>query len=206
METLRVLVQNLIIIVILAVLLEMLLPGGEMRRYTKMVLGLMVIVAVIQAFNGLTGGAFFNDIEEYAWRSVDDPAKAIDILASGKKIDEENKKKAMEQYRRGIEKQVAGLAGMTGEVSITGAVVKIQDDPEKNNFGKIEEISLLASKSSSRLVKAVEPVSVSLGDKDGAVAAGDPLPPEYAAAAKSAAGKVASFYNLSPDQVKVVFK
>ena len=47
MEIIRSLVQNLIVIIILAVMLDMFLPAGEMRKYVKMVMGLLIIVAVV---------------------------------------------------------------------------------------------------------------------------------------------------------------
>lgn len=208
METLRVLVQNLIILVILAILLEMLLPGGEMRRYIKMVLGLMVIVAVIQGINGLSGGGLFKEVEEYAWRQGSEDKGKLDILQKGKLLDEENKRRAMEQYRSGLEKQVAGLAGLDGKIKLSGAVVKIQDDPAKGDYGKIKEINLLFSKNSSGggVVSPVEPVSVNTGSNEAGGQAGEKPPPEYLDAARKAAEKIAGFYNLSPDEVKTVFQ
>ncbi|MCL5057599.1 MAG: stage III sporulation protein AF [Actinobacteria bacterium] len=208
METLRALVQNLVIIVILAVLLEMMLPGGEMRRYTKMVLGLMVIVAVIQAVNGLSGGGLFKEIEEYAWRDESSGGQRLDIMERGKSLDEENKRRAMERYRYGVEKQVAGLAGLDSRINLSGTEVIVQDDPSKKDYGRISEINLVFGRggSDSRQVRPVDTVSVNAGDKNTGPADGDGLPPEKMEAARSAADKVASFYNLSPDQVKVIFK
>lgn len=208
METLRALVQNLVIIVILAVLLEMMLPGGEMRRYTKMVLGLMIIVAVIQAVNGLSGGGLFKEVEEYAWRDESSGGQRLDIMERGKKLDEENKRRAMEQYRQGVEKQVAGLAGLDGRINLSGTEVIVQDDPSKKDYGMIREISLVigGGSSDSRQIMPVDTISVNAGDKHTAPEAGDRPSPEKVEAARSAADKVAGFYNLSPDQVKIIFK
>ena len=208
METLRALVQNLVIIVILAVLLEMMLPGGAMRRYTKMVLGLMVIVAVIQAVNGLSGGGLFKEIEEYAWRDESSGGQRLDIMERGKRLDEENKRRAMEHYRQGMEKQIAGLAGLDSRISLSGAEVIVQDDPSKKDYGMIREINLVigGGSSDSRQIRPVDTVSVNAGDKHTVSAAGDRPSPEKVEAARSAADKVASFYNLSPDQVKIIFK
>lgn len=209
METLRVLVQNLIIIVVLSVLLEMLLPRGEMQRYTRMVLGLMVIVAVIQAANGISGGGLFKEIEEYSWRDGPEGAKKLDILEKGREIESANKIKALEQYRRGIERQVSALAGTDSRVKLAAVDVRIQDDPSQKDFGRITEMELVISAGEGKGeggIKQVDTVSVTLGpDNKNAPESGKP-PPEYADAAKSAAAKVASFYNLSPDQVRVRFK
>lgn len=204
METLRLLVQNLIIIVILAVLLEMLLPNGEMRRYTKMVMGLMVIVAVVQAISGITGGSLFGEIEEYAWRSAPEQGKRLDILEQGKKLHDDNRKKALEQYKKGVERQISALVGVNGKVRLVGADLNIEDDPLKKEFGMIREVKLRLGREEG--IKAVEPISVMVGEgRTGAEQGGDP-PPEMAEAALRAARTVANFYNLPLEQVKVTYR
>lgn len=208
MDTIRLLVQNLVIIVVLAVILEMLLPRGEMRRYTQMVLGLMVIVSVIQAVNGLSGGGLFREIEGYAWREESNGAKALNIMDKGKEIDRENRQRAMEYYKSGIEKQVAGLAGLDGRIKLSGAEVILQDDPSKKDYGTIKGINLVIGdeKEDSRKIKPVDKISVSAGQENSGGISGSGIKPAEKEAAMSAAEKVAGFYNLAPDQVKIIYK
>lgn len=207
MEALRLLVQNLILTVILAVLLEMMLPKGEMRRYTKMVLGLMVIVAVIQAIHGISGGLLFKEINEYVWRESNSQPGKIDIMDQGSKINDENRKQAMDQYRKGIEKQIIALAELNGKYELTGSEIKIQDDPAKNDFGRIQEINLVLSKleaGSDKLVRSIDSILVSANDERERVQASSP-PPGYDEAARNTSRVVANFYSLSTDQVRVNF-
>jgi len=208
-ETLRLLVQNLIIIVVLAVFLEMLLPIGDMKKYVRMVMGLMVIVAVLQALNGFSGGGLFKEIEEYAFRSPPEEIKKMNILEQGRGIEGENRKKALEQYRKGIERQVSSLAAVDGKIKATAVNVKLQDDPSKKDFGKIIEVNLLIGKGEGQTeggVKPVEPVTVKVGQEKTGFSEGDITPPEYSEAARRAADKVANFYNLSPDNISIKFK
>lgn len=209
METLRLLVQNLIIIVVLAVFLEMLLPMGDMRKYVRMVMGLMVIVAVIQALNGISGGGFFKEIEEYAFRIPTEEVKKMNILEQGRGIEGENRKRALEQYRKGIERQVSSLASVDGRLKTIAVDVKLQDDPSKKDFGRIMEVNLLIGKGEGEMdggVKPVEPVTVKVNREKTDFTEGDIPPPEYSEDAKRAADKVANFYNLSPDHIRVSFK
>ena len=209
METLRLLVQNLIIIVVLAVFLEMLLPIGDMKKYVRMVMGLMVIVAVLQALNGFSGGGLFKEIEEYAFRSPPEEIKKMNILEQGRGIEGENRKKALEQYRKGIERQVSSLAAVDGKIKATAVNVKLQEDPSKKDFGKIIEVNLLIGKGEGQTeggVKPVEPVTVKVGQEKTGFSEGDITPPEYSEAARRAADKVANFYNLSPDNISIKFK
>lgn len=202
MDTVRLLVQNLIIIVVLAVLLEMLLPNGEMRRYTRMVLGLMVIVAVLQAVHGLSGGSLFSEVEEYAWRKVPGDNVPVNILEQGRKIEAENRVKAVEQYKKGLEKQILSLVALEGEVSLVGAEVQIQDDPGQKDFGKVRQVNLIFDHKKG--IQQVDTVSVTVGEENREKPAAE-IPPEYAGEAGKAARVVADFYNINQDQVKVKF-
>lgn len=203
METLRLLVQNLIIIIVLAVLLEMILPDSEMRRYTRMVLGLMIIVAVIQAMSSLSGGGLFREIEEYAWRSPPDRGRQVDILDQGRRLDEENRKQALDQYKKGVERQISALLGAEGKMSLVGADLKVQDNPSGKDFGRIQEISLVLGGEGG--VRAVDQISVAVGGKGPEGGTAGEAPPEYAEAASRAARIVADFYNLPREQVRVRF-
>lgn len=208
METLRVLVQNLIIIVVLSVLLEMLLPSGEMRRYSRMVLGLMVIVAVIQAASGISGGVLFKEVEEYAWRGGPEASQKLNILEKGRELEAAGKIKALDQYRKGIEKQVSVLVGMDGRIKPASVDVRIQNDPSKKNFGSITEVELVLSGGDGQRhsdIKPVETVYVAVGQEKSTSPGGGEPPPEYAEAVKSAADRIANFYSLSPEQIKVRF-
>jgi stage III sporulation protein AF len=202
---LRLLVQNLIIIVTLAVLLEMLLPSGEMRRYTRMVLGLMIIVAIIQAVSGISRGSLFGEINEFTWRGPGQSG-TVNILEQGRKIDEDNRKQALEQYRKGIERQVSALAGLDGRVRLVAAEVKLNDDPADKDFGKIQQIDLTIGRRDAGTdspVEAVESISVRAAGEDERNAQRSEPAAAYSDAAGNAARVVASFYNLSPDQVRV---
>ncbi len=204
METLRLLVQNLIIIVVLAIFLEMLLPEGEMRRYTKMVMGLMVIVAVVQAIGGITRGNLFSDIEEYAWRVPPGPVPAAaDALGQGRKLHEDNRKQALEQYKKGLEKQISALVGLDGRLSLVGADINVEDDPAQKDFGRIKEVRLRLGREGC--VKPVEPVTIMVGGEGSGTGQSPPPPPEFAGAADKAARVVANFYNLPAEKVKVEF-
>ncbi|MFZ5596577.1 MAG: stage III sporulation protein AF [Bacillota bacterium] len=208
METLRTLVQNLIFTIMLAVFLEMLLPNGEMRRYTRMVMGLMVVVALIQGANGITGGALFREVEEYAWRSPVDDGKKIDILDQGRKLEEENRKQAMEKYRQGIEKQVVALVDTRGPLRVSGASVAINDNPAEKEYGKISGMTITFTEregSGNSSINPIEPVAVSVGEEPGKAEDGK-IPRQYEGIARTAAKRAADYYNLSPDQIKVKFE
>ncbi len=211
MEVIRSLVQNLIVIVILAMLLEMLLPTGEMKKYVKMVMGLLIIVAVVQAVGDLARWDYTGDLPSLVEKESD--ARLPGIIESGKKITGEQQEKAIEQYRSGLAKQVMALARMQKEASVTGVEVIVQSRGDVSGFGKLKEIIIYtstdpvteATEGKQEIVAGgVEPVTVqveghNIAATQAGVGTGQP--------GKDVAGlinTVANFYNLNPEQVKVV--
>lgn len=211
MEVIRSLVQNLIIIIILAMFLEMLLPAGEMRKYVKMVMGLLMIVAVVQAVGDLARWDYTGDLPSLTQK--EDVQQISGIMEAGKKISGDQQQKAIEQYRRGLASQVMALARMNKEVPVVDVDVKVQSERSDPGFGQLKEIVLTvagnpdaATQAPGRVAVGVEPVAVQVGRKNDTVG---PQGTETGPPREAVAGlinTVANFYNLKPEQVKVVYR
>ncbi|MCS5694797.1 stage III sporulation protein AF [Desulfofundulus thermocisternus] len=214
MELIRQLVQNLIVIVVLAVFLEMLLPAGDMRRYVKMVMGLLIIVVVLQAIGGIVRGDWQRHLEPAINAASPGVPDLKEILAAGQRLKDGQEQKALEEYRQGLSRQIVALAGLNSEVQVVKARVEIYADPGDRRYGQIREVFLLLAAarpriqeqgSGSRGEQLVEPVTINVGEGaqpvQGEVNAKPG--PEAEKAAARLARVVADFYNLSPDQVKV---
>ncbi|MBE3588588.1 MAG: stage III sporulation protein AF [Thermoanaerobacteraceae bacterium] len=220
METVRNLVQNLIVIVVLAVFLEMLLPAGEMRRYIKMVMGLLVIVAVLQAIGGVVRGEWRLELPEPALNSPSPGMPGLaDIMAGGRQLSSGQQEKALQEYRQGLARQVRALAGLQGQVTVQGVEVEVYTDPKDQRYGQVREIRLLLAAGPSgngageKGPPVVEPVTVDIGSRGagggpeggkGAGGSGTPAP-EVERAARKLAATLANFYNLPVDSVKIEF-
>jgi len=77
LDIIRSLVQSLIVIIILAMFLEMLLPAGEVNKYVKMVVGLLIIIAAVQAVGNLTRFDFTGELQPYVQEKDDLSFSAI---------------------------------------------------------------------------------------------------------------------------------
>ena len=87
MDILRQLIQTIVVIVILAVFLEMLLPRGDMRRYVKMVMGLLIIVAVLQAVTGAINSDLLQEIPDVTHSPFGyEPVPLEEIMAAGQSL------------------------------------------------------------------------------------------------------------------------
>ncbi|WP_027356062.1 stage III sporulation protein AF [Desulfofundulus thermocisternus] len=213
MELIRQLVQNLIVIVVLAVFLEMLLPASDMRRYVKMVMGLLIIVVVLQAIGGIVRGDWQRHLEPAINAAPSGVPDLKEILAAGQRLKDGQEQKALEEYRQGLSRQIVALAGLNSEVQVVKARVEIYTDPGDRHYGQIREVFLLLAaarpriqeQGSGRGEQLVEPVTIDVGERaqpvQGEVNAKPG--PEAEKAAARLTRVVADFYNLSPDQVKV---
>lgn len=203
MEALRLLVQNLIIIVVLVVLMEMLLPEGDMQKYVQTIMGLLVIVAIVQAFSGLSGGSLFKEIEEFSLRNVPHEKTNKNIIERGLQLDANNRQMAVAQYKEGIESQISAMLGNLGDIKILKADLNIQDNPDQKNFGEIQEVTLVLGE--DKKIEKIQPIVVRLEEKHADYDNHAPPPPEYSDAVNKAVDTVANFYNIPRQKVKVQF-
>ncbi len=213
MDVLRELIQTIIVIVVLAVLVEMLLPGGDMRRYIKMVMGLLIIMAVLQAAAGALNSRFMQNVPAVTVSDNGTPPLE-DIMATGQELADNDREKAVHQLSEGLSGQVIALAGMNSDIRAVDARVSI--DRESSNISEITIVFNAACNAGSGDLQAdkganedlsIQPVVVNL---DGQSAADMSRPvtavtPEQKKTAAGMAAVVAQFYNLKPDQVKYEF-
>ena len=179
METIRHLVQVLVAVVVLAVFLDMLLPKGDLKGYVRMIMGLLVMVAMLQA-----AGELFHLKMDYLLEPLgsskagfDRELAAKEVLKKGEEISSKQRQKAAEHMRRGVENQVLALARLHSGQKINAVEVKIAEGGEYS-FGRLEEIVL-----------HVNP--------DTAIPDGSPGTADLV-------GVLAGFYNLKPHQVKII--
>jgi len=214
LEIIRLLVQNLIVLVVLAVFLELLLPAGEMKRYVKLVMGLLVIIAVLGALGSLLRGDWTLQLPEPALGdSRAGGAGLTEIMAGANRLSQDHRARALAEYRRALARQAGALAGLSGEITVLSAEVAVYDEEKNPQFGQIKEIRLVAKKAppAGRGENALTgPVEIQIGaqkpDEPGKAGReqmqnqSSALPEEVKSKLKTT---LASFYNISPEQVKI---
>ena len=215
MDTIKTLVQNLIVIIVLTVFLEMLLPSGIMKRYVKLVMGLVVLVSFLQTGFGLLHQNI--DLSLPASTNLPGNMEAKQMLAAGQQLAEQNQSEALRKYKEGLEHQVTAVAALNGEFSVTSVQAIIQDKAQNKDYGHLLEINMTVTartKNPENNAKAVnplvEPVDIQINKN-----MPDPLKIEKTNNNKfnpqteqieKIKETVASFYNLSPKQVKINYQ
>ncbi len=215
-EAIRSLVQSLIVIIVLAVFLEMFLPAGEMRKYVKMVMGLLIIIAVVQAVGDLARFDFTGELQVFTQK--EDNARFSGIMEAGEKITGDQQQKALEQYRHGLANQVMALTRINKSVPVVDVEVKVLSERNEPSFGQLKEIILVVARQpgpgGEKVEKGagagVEPVMVQVGTPETANSGeANQADNEVELSEEAVAGlikTVSGFYNLKPEQVKVVYR
>ncbi len=211
MDILRQLIQTIVVIVVLAVFLEMLLPQGDMRRYVKMVMGLLIIVAVLQTVTGIMHSDLLRDIPDVTEApSGYTPVPLEDIMAAGQSLTDANRQEAAQQYSRGIARQVMSLAALNNDLQVVDASVGLHE-----STNEISSITVYCSSGAEQSPapttednagSGIQPVIISTNAKK--IPDNTNVQPTAGEmqAASDITGLVANFYNLQREQVQVEFQ
>lgn len=207
LESIKALVQVLVIIIVLAVFLEMLLPSSHMHNYVKIVMGLMVIVVVLEAGANLIQQDFNFELPVLS-QSSEGPGLEK-IMSDGQKLAGNQKERAITEYKQGLERQVLALVRLQNNLNVTGVKIETASNPQEPDFGRLTGVILEISRDpldqDPNAVQKIKPVEVTVGTTSPTEQAGNgSASPENTAQAKELARTVANFYNIPVEQVQVV--
>ncbi|AHF07407.1 stage III sporulation protein AF [Desulfitobacterium metallireducens] len=130
MENLQTLVRNLAIIILLASVLEMLLPNKSMQGFVKLVMGLFVISAVLDPLTALLHLPQSTSIP--AWTEV--RSQELPVLAGNNGLDI-GRNAVQEQFKQIVENQIEALV-----LGISGVdQVKVEAVFEPSDAGLVDQ-------------------------------------------------------------------
>jgi len=140
-EFLKTWTNQIIVAVIIATIIEMLLPNGSSKKYIKMVIGIYVLFTIIQPIIVRATGESF-DISNLNYEKYFDK----NILETSTKDFEDNNSKLIKQaYIDNIKSDIETKIKQKGyEVSILG--IDIIEDEKLDTYGSIKNISLKIKK------------------------------------------------------------
>ena len=125
MEKIGSLVRDLILIVAVTAFLELLLPVGELRRYIRMIMGVLAIVAVTQVWAG-----FFHQTEVLSWPEITFETLVPKEPPDYGKYQAEYATRVRQVYRQGIARQAGALARLAG-LDVGRVEVLLAEDGEE---------------------------------------------------------------------------
>jgi len=131
MDFLKEWVRGLVMLVLLSTCLEMLLPMGSMKRYVRMAMGFLVVLAVTKPIFGFLGQPLDVDLALFAKEESRHLPTMGEIMAKATEFQKRNSDLVGEQARTGLEaeaadaaKQVSGVADARAVVTLTEGAIK----------------------------------------------------------------------------------
>jgi stage III sporulation protein AF len=119
-------VRGLVLLVLLGGCLEMLLPMGGMKRYVRLVLGLLVMLAMVRPVLAFLGQEVKVDFAAFVPPDRGLPTLS-QIMADARRFQLKNRSRAIDEVRQQLQREAAGAARSVGGVAAASASVQLQD-------------------------------------------------------------------------------
>lgn len=174
-ENLSFWVKNIIYIIFFIVFLEILLPNNSMRKYVKVVAGLLVMVVILSPLTKLISRDF-NLVDVIAKNIIDIEQK--DFKGKSSLLQEKQDNLTIKVYKESIQKQIKDR--VENIIKGTNAIVRVEvnEESESEDYGGIKEVTLLLEQGREEgdkkdlngeegLVKNIDPIEkVEIGKVD----------------------------------------
>lgn len=143
METLSQLVRSLAVIIIFTSFIEMLLPNASMKQYTRLILGLFVILLVIDpVLTFLNKGS---DFSVQGWSAPAQNDQLEKILDNAEELSGRSQETVIREYADKFEQQIAALVRLSPEVENAEVAVELEDGESQFEAGAIRQVLITAS-------------------------------------------------------------
>lgn len=112
--------RQVLVLAGLSLFLEVLLPGGNLKKYAQFVMGLLLVAALLNPLLGLSRGlapeikaSVFRDMRQL----LADDGSTQQIITAGSNLAEGAKTQAAQELAQGLERQIASLIGLAEGVA-----------------------------------------------------------------------------------------
>ncbi len=162
-------VTNIVMTMVFITIIEIMMPGGNMRKYVGLVVGLMVMFVIINPFVTLLAGDF--NLDESVLR-VSESIRLRDVSSQIDKLEGSNRENIIKLYRGNVEEQIKRDLRDQGLTDDMDVEVTIDEQWDKDYFGRIVGIRIAIQKRQQRdhqdieRIKEIEKIRVRLGETD----------------------------------------
>ena len=201
MAFLRTWVLNIVTVIIFITFLEILLPNSDMKKYIKMIVGLLVMLVVLNPLLELAAGKINLEEEIFKTSSVMDQKKLSYDL---ERLQGEQDQQLVALYKSKIENHVRTKIERENDLQVISMDVEIEGDKSHKDFGKLKNIHLIIAlqenlPASSTEIKPVSNIFVEIG-KGGETVKAAALDAGLSYKLKS---ELASLYEIDPRSISI---
>jgi len=153
-------IRQIIIIVIFAAFIDFLIPSGGFKRYTKALLGLVIMITILNPLLVLLNKNYI--LEEVIWK-YQDLIDDNEIAAMAEDFDTKNQQLIVNEYKKRITDHIAQTIAENSSFEAQKIDVKINENKEDDKFGKIDELHIwLKDNSKEQKLENVGKVNVTI--------------------------------------------
>lgn len=197
----RVFVQNILLIVVLAAFLQLILPAGSMRRYAQLALSLVMVLTLLSPLLALTQASW--DMNELLGQAKAEVAWA-ELQVGSELLKEQNNASLMLAYRKVLGEQLRDLVNSLEEIELVDYEIEIEENKQVNDFGRILGIKIICKEVSGAVSPVYQVAKVSIGTNSySEPVASRPLSELAQAKVQDTILAVAKYFSLATEQVQV---
>ncbi len=139
-------VLNIVSIVIFITFLEILLPNGSVKKYIKMIVGLLVMVVILSPLLDLVNGEVKIENEIFKTTSqLDQKSFALSI----DQLETKQNQQMINQYKSKIENSIKERIEYENNTTVLHISSIIEEDKNSQSLGEIKELNIVIEKNSS---------------------------------------------------------
>jgi stage III sporulation protein AF len=202
LEALSAWIKHIILLILFATFLELLIPNNDYKKFIKVIMGLLLLLAVLQPVLDIVDRSWDNTAATTVTGSKIGETKT-EIANHSAKFQNERDRVALEQYKKELTKQVRVLAGSIAGIMDVRAEIVLNENKGEKNYSTIKKITIYAKpgreSKNTAAVNSVKQVEISMKTKSMTPAA--VLDDQHKEHIKKV---VTEFYHLNPEQIEVI--
>ncbi|MDF2889671.1 MAG: spoIIIAF [Clostridia bacterium] len=159
MEFMKSWITNITVVIIFTMLLDIIIPNNDMKKFAKVIMGLLIILVIIKPFLMVKNiGYQFQSTLTQAEAYIEDPAK------NGDSVEVFQNNTALELYKQKLSDKVAEIVKSRKEFENRNVRVgvDIENDINKEEFGSIKVIQVVVEDGNGSEIQAstIEPIKI----------------------------------------------
>ncbi|MFT9493650.1 stage III sporulation protein AF [Anaerosolibacter sp.] len=193
---------NIVMVVIFISFVELLLPSSSMKKYIKMVVGLLVILVILNPIIELLYGDI-NVQDEIFKSTVMIEREALSKDAAG--FQKSRNQQMIAMYKEKISQHLRDKIGYEYDVRLENARIEIEEDTENKDFGKIKEIHLVLTEGNKMseeqiAIENIDQVSIAV---NGGPSKTPSNKPEDLYIISDIKNSISRFYDIEEDNINI---
>ncbi len=160
---------NIVMVVIFISFVELLLPSSNMKKYIKMVVGLLVILVILNPIIELLYGNI--NMQDEIFKSTALIEKEA-LFKDTTKFKGAQNQQMIAMYKEKITEHLRDKLGYEYAVRLENVHISIEEDTENKDFGKIKQITLVLGEGKEKpkdqiVIGSIDPISVEVNSVQG---------------------------------------